>query len=163
MSNELNAKLDASGLRFAIVVSRFNDFITSRLLAGARDALLRHNAADQDITEVRVPGAWELPLAATALAESGRYDALICLGCVLRGQTSHHAYIGGAAARGLAAVSRERGVPIGFGVLTPDTLEQAIERAGGKAGNKGADAALSAIEMANLLRNISDAAGGGGS
>ena len=155
MSKVITAKLDASGLRFALVVSRFNELVTSRLLSGARDALLRHNASEENLTEVWTPGAWELPLAASALARSGRYDAIVALGCVIRGQTSHHLYIGGEAARGLARVALETSVPVGFGVLTTETLEQAIERAGTKGGNKGADAALSAIEMANLLRNIS--------
>ncbi len=154
MSKVLSAKLDATGLRFALVVSRFNELVTSRLLGGARDALLRHNATEEHLAEVWVPGAWELPLAAKALAKSGRYDAIIAMGCVIRGQTSHHIHIGGEAARGLARVSLDSNVPVGFGVLTTDTLEQAIERAGSKGGNKGADAALSALEMVNLLRDI---------
>ena len=154
MSKVLSAKLDASGLRFALVVSRFNELVTSRLLGGARDALLRHNASEEHLTEVWVPGAWELPLAAKSLAKSGRYDAIVAMGCVIRGQTSHHIHVGGEAARGLARVSLDSNVPIGFGLLTTDTLEQAIERAGSKGGNKGADAALSAIEMVNLLRDI---------
>ena len=154
MSKVLSAKLDASGLRFALVVSRFNELVTSRLLGGARDVLLRHNATEEHLAEVWVPGAWELPLAAKALAKSGRYDAIIAMGCVIRGQTSHHIHIGGEAARGLARVSLDSNVPVGFGVLTTDTLEQAIERAGSKGGNKGADAALSALEMVNLLRDI---------
>ncbi len=154
MSKVLSAKLDAAGLRFALVVSRFNELVTSRLLCGARDALLRHNATEEHLAEVWVPGAWELPLAARALAKSGRYDAIIAMGCVIRGQTSHHIHIGGEAARGLARVSLDSNVPVGFGVLTTDTLEQAIERAGSKGGNKGADAALSALEMVNLLRDI---------
>ncbi len=154
MSKVLSAKLDATGLRFALVVSRFNELVTSRLLGGARDVLLRHNATEEHLAEVWVPGAWELPLAAKALAKSGRYDAIIAMGCVIRGQTSHHIHIGGEAARGLARVSLDSNVPVGFGVLTTDTLEQAIERAGSKGGNKGADAALSALEMVNLLRDI---------
>lgn len=154
MSERIVGKLDATGLRFAIVVSRFNEFITSRLAAGARDALLRHNASAENLTEVWVPGSWELPLTAKTLAESERYDAIVCLGCVIRGETSHHVHIGGEAARGLARVALESGIPVGFGVLTTDTLEQAIERAGAKAGNKGADAALGALEMANLIRRI---------
>lgn len=154
MSQYISGKLDAKGLRFALVASRFNEFITSRLLAGARDALLRHGAADSDLTEVWTPGSWELPLTAKALAETGRYDAIVCLGCVIRGETTHHIHVGGEAAKGLANVALQTGVPIGFGVLTTDTLEQAIERAGAKAGNKGADAALAAIESANLLKEI---------
>lgn len=154
MDNTISAKLDASGLRFGIAVSRFNEFVTSRLLAGARDALLRHNAAEDDLTIVWVPGSWELPLAAKAMIAGGRYDAVICLGCVIRGQTPHHEYIAAETSKGLAQVSLETGVPIGFGLLTTDTIEQAIERAGSKSGNKGADAALSALEMANLLRTL---------
>jgi len=150
----MQGKLDATGLKIALIVSRFNEFITSRLQAGARDALLRHGAAPDNITEVWVPGAWELPVAAKALAQTGRYDALVCLGCVIRGETTHHLHVGGEAARGIAQVSLETGVPIGFGLLTTDTLEQAVERAGSKGGNKGADAALAAVEMVNLLREI---------
>ncbi len=154
MSEKITGKLDATGLRIALVVSRFNEFITSRLLAGARDALLRHKAAEKNLTEVWVPGSWELPLAAKALAECGKYDAIVCLGCVMRGDTTHHEHIGGEAAKGIAQVTLETGVPIGFGVLTTDSLEQSIERAGSKAGNKGADAALGALEMATLLKGI---------
>jgi 6,7-dimethyl-8-ribityllumazine synthase len=154
MSESITGKLDASGLRFAIVVSRFNEFICSRLLAGARDALLRHNATEANITEVWVPGAWELSLAAKSLAKSGRYDAIVALGCVIRGETTHHIHVGGEAAKGLAQVGLETGMPIGFGVLTTDTIDQAVERAGAKGGNKGADAALAALEMAALLRQI---------
>ncbi len=154
MSNKISAQLDASGLRIALVVSRFNEFVTARLLSGARDTLLRHNAAEKDLMEVWVPGSWEMPLIAKALAQSGKYDAIICLGCIIRGQTTHHIHIGGETAKGIAQASLETGVPVGFGVLTTDTLEQAIERAGAKAGNKGADAALSAIEMAGILRQI---------
>jgi 6,7-dimethyl-8-ribityllumazine synthase len=158
MKNTISAKLDATGLRFAIIVSRFNEFITSRLLSGARDALLRHNAEEKNIHEVWVPGSWEMPLTAKALAQAGRYDALICLGCVIRGETSHHVYVAGEAAKGLTQVTLETGVPVGFGLLTTDTIEQAIERAGAKSGNKGADAALSAVEMVNVLREIGAAA-----
>lgn len=147
-------KLDGSGLRFGVVVSRFNEFITSRMLDGARDALVRHGVDRGAIVDIWVPGAWELPIAAKAAAESGKFDALICLGCVIRGQTTHHVHVGGEASRGVARVSLETGMPIGFGVLTTDTIEQAIERAGAKSGNKGADAALSALEMANLLKAI---------
>ncbi len=154
MSNVISAKLDAGGLRLALVVSRFNEFITSRLLDGAKDALLRHNAAEKDLTVVWVPGSWELPLACKTLAQGGDHDAVICLGCVIRGQTPHHEYIASEATKGLAQASLETGVPIGFGLLTTDTIEQAVERAGSKAGNKGADAALSAVEMVNVLRAI---------
>jgi 6,7-dimethyl-8-ribityllumazine synthase len=154
MSKTIQGKLDATGLKIALVVSRFNEFITSRLLAGARDALVRHGASADNLTEVWVPGSWELPVAAKALATSGRYDALVCLGCVIRGETTHYLHVGGEAARGIAQAALETGVPIGFGVLTTDTLEQAVERAGSKGGNKGADAALAAVETANLLREI---------
>jgi 6,7-dimethyl-8-ribityllumazine synthase len=154
MNNAISAKLDAGGLRFAVVVSRFNEFITSRLLAGARDALVRHGAAEKDIREVWVPGCWEMPLTASVLAKSGRHDAVICLGCVIRGDTTHHVYVANEATKGLAQVSLETGTPVGFGILTTDTIEQAIERAGTKSGNKGADAALSAVEMVNLLRQV---------
>jgi 6,7-dimethyl-8-ribityllumazine synthase len=156
MTNLTSAKLDATGLRLAIVVSRTNEFITARLLAGARDALLRHNADEKDLHEVWVPGSWELPMTAKALAQAGRYDAVICLGCVIRGQTTHHVYLANEATKGLAQVALETGVPIGFGLLTTETTEQAVERAGTKAGNKGADAALSAVEMVNLLRIIAN-------
>jgi len=145
-------KLDGSGLRVAVIVSRFNDNITSRLLAGARDALRKHGVRDSDVSEVWVPGAWELPLAAQTLARTGRYDALVALGCVVRGETTHHIHVGGESATGLAQVSLHTNVPIGFGVLTTDTVEQAVARAGGDHGNKGEDAALAAIEMVMLLR-----------
>lgn len=154
MDNIISAKLDAAGLKFGIIVSRFNEFVTSRLLAGAKDALIRHNAAEESLTVAWVPGSWELPLAAKAMIQCGRYDAVICLGCVIRGQTPHHEYIAAETSKGLAHVSLDSGVPVGFGVLTTDTIEQAIERAGSKSGNKGADAALSALEMVNLLRSL---------
>jgi 6,7-dimethyl-8-ribityllumazine synthase len=144
----------AAGLRFALVASRFNDFIVEKLVQGAIDGLLRHGCAEADIVLVRTPGAFDLPVAARRLAASGRYDAIVAVGCVIRGATAHFEYVAGEAARGLAAVGRETGVPVAFGVLTTDTLEQAIERAGTKAGNKGFDAAMAAIEMANLLRRI---------
>jgi len=154
MSTVQAGTLDASGLRIALLVSRFNEFITSRLLSGARDALIRHGAKPEHLGEVWVPGSWELPLAARMLAESGNYDALVALGCVIRGETTHHEHVGGEAAKGLASVALQTGVPIGFGLLTTETLEQAIERAGVKGGNKGADAALAAVEMANLLKGL---------
>lgn len=154
MDTPLRGNDDATGLRIAIVVSRFNEFITMKLLAGAREALVAHGAKAGDITEVWVPGAWELPLAAKTLAETGRFDALVCLGCVIRGETTHHIHVGGEAARGIADVSLSTGVPIGFGVLTTDTMEQAVARAGGEDGNKGADAALAAVEMVRLLRAL---------
>src|SRR3972149_2003836 len=151
MSRELHGQLAVDGQRFAIVVSRFNEFITSKLLAGAIDALKLHGCAEDAITCVHVPGAFELPFMAKKLAESGLYDAVICLGCVIRGQTPHFEYIAGQAARGIAEVGLATGVPTAFGVITADTLEQAVERAGAKSGNKGVDAAVSAIELVNLL------------
>jgi len=154
MPRELHGQLSVDGQRFAIVVSRFNEFITSKLLAGALDALKRHGCAEDAITCVHVPGAFELPFMAKRLAESGLYDAVICLGCVIRGQTPHFEYVAGQAARGIAEVGLATGVPTTFGVITADTLEQAVERAGAKAGNKGVDAAVSAIELTNLLRQL---------
>lgn len=152
MALELEGNLNASGLKFAVVVSRFNHFITDRLLEGTLDALRRHDAKDDDMEIVRVPGAFEMPLATKKLAESGRFDAVICLACVVRGATPHFDYVAAEASKGIAVSSLETGVPIAFGVLTTDNLEQAIERAGSKSGNKGWHAALSAIEMANLLK-----------
>jgi 6,7-dimethyl-8-ribityllumazine synthase len=146
--------LTATGLRFAIVVSRFNSFITDRLLAAAVDALQRAGAADKDVEVVRVPGAFELPLAAKKLAATGRYDALIAVGCVLRGETTHYDYVCSETARGLQLAQMDTGLPIIFCVLTCDTLEQAIDRAGLKGGNKGFEAGLAAIEMARLSRKL---------
>lgn len=149
--------LKASGLRFAIVVSRFNSFITDRLLAAAVDALQRAGAADKDVEVIRVPGAFELPLAAKKLAATGRYDALIAIGCVLRGETTHYDYVCSETARGLQLAQMDTGLPIIFCVLTCDTLEQAIDRAGLKGGNKGFEAGLAAIEMAQLSRKLKGA------
>jgi len=147
-------KLLARGLRFGIIVSRFNDFICDRLLGGALDALKR-NGADEDTIDIfKVPGAFEIPLMAKKAAGSGRYDAVICLGAVIRGSTPHFDYVANEVSKGVATVSLETNIPVTFGVLTTDTLEQAIERAGSKAGNKGWDSALAAIEMANLLKEI---------
>ncbi|HCZ47846.1 MAG TPA: 6,7-dimethyl-8-ribityllumazine synthase [Gammaproteobacteria bacterium] len=143
-----------AGGRFGIVVGRFNDFISERLLAAAVDTLRRHGVAETDITVVWAPGAFEIPLTAKRLAGSGRVDALIALGCVIRGATPHFDYVAGECAKGLSAVALDSGLPVSFGVLTVDSIEQAIERAGTKAGNKGADAALSALEMLNLLTAI---------
>jgi len=151
---QLNGQLSASSLKIGIVVSRFNDFITRRLLEGAEDALLRHGASPEAITVAWVPGAVEIPLLAKRLAASGDYDAVICLGAVIRGATSHYDHVCSMVASGIAAAALETGVPVIFGVLTTDTIEQAIERAGSKAGNKGFEAAVSAIEMANLLRML---------
>lgn len=154
MPQFLEGKLDATGLRFGIVVSRFNSFIGERLLEGALDAIVRHGGADGDITVARVPGAFEIPLTAKKLAESGKYDALICLGAVIRGATPHFDYVAAEVSKGIASVSLEAGVPVAFGVLTTDSIEQAIERAGTKAGNKGFEAAVTAIETANLLKGL---------
>jgi 6,7-dimethyl-8-ribityllumazine synthase len=145
---------NARGLRFGVVASRFNDFIVDRLLDAAVDTLVKHGVASGDIEVVRVPGAFELPLGLSKLAASRRFQALIALGCVIRGATAHFDYVAGEATRGVTQVSLTSGIPIGFGVLTVDTIEQAIERAGTKAGNKGVDAALAAIQMANVLRQL---------
>ena len=153
--------MKADGARFAIVVSRFNEFITSRLRAAAVDALLRHGCSDDAITCVTVPGAFELPLVARKLADSGAYDAIICLGCVIRGHTPHFEYVAGEAARGIGQIGIATGVPAVFGVITADTLEQAVERAGAKSGNKGQDAAVTAIELVSLLRQLPEPKKGG--
>jgi 6,7-dimethyl-8-ribityllumazine synthase len=150
----IEGELLARDLRFAFVAARFNDFVVEPLIRGALDALKRHGASEKQIEIVRVPGAFDLPIVARKLALSRRYDALIALGAVVRGQTPHFDYVAGECASGLARIALESGVPIAFGVLTTDTMEQAVDRAGGKAGNKGADAALAAIEMANLLRRL---------
>jgi 6,7-dimethyl-8-ribityllumazine synthase len=147
-------KLIGTGLSVAIVVSRFNELISNKLLEGAKDALLRHDVSHQNIEICWVPGAWELPLAAKEFALSGKYDAIIALGAVIRGDTPHFDYVAGEVSKGLALVGMEQRTPVLFGVLTCDTLEQALLRAGSKAGNKGADCACGAIEMANLLKNI---------
>jgi len=154
MGKVLEGKLVASDSRFGIVLGRFNSFIGERLLEGAMDALVRHGADEENIDVARVPGSFEIPLAAQRMAASGRYDAVICLGAVIRGATPHFDYVSAEVSKGIASVSLETGVPVAFGVLTTDTVEQAVERAGTKAGNKGFDAALSAIEMVNLLKVI---------
>ncbi len=154
MPKFLEGNLDAKGLKFGILVSRFNGFIGERLLEGALDALIRHGADDGDISVARVPGAFEIPLAAKKMSETGRYDAIICLGAVIRGSTPHFDYVAAEVSKGIAHVSLVSGVPIAFGVLTTDSIEQAIERAGTKAGNKGFDAAMTAIETANLLKGL---------
>jgi len=147
-------KLSGKGLKFGIVVGRFNEFISTRLLDGALDNLKRHEVEDDDVQVAWAPGAFELPLVAQRMAASRRYDALICLGAVIRGGTPHFDYVAAETAKGIAKVSLDSGVPVIFGVLTTDTIEQAIERAGAKAGNKGWEAATSALEMANLLRTL---------
>lgn len=147
-------KLIGKDLKVAIVVSRFNDFITGRLLEGAKDTLIRHDVNEDNIDVAFVPGAFEIPLVAKKLASSGNYDAVITLGCVIRGATSHYDYVCNEVAKGVAKVNDQTNVPVIFGILTTESIEQAVERAGTKAGNKGAEAAVSAIEMANLLKSI---------
>jgi len=154
MGNVFKGKLVAKGMKFGVVVSRFNEFITSRLLDGALDALYRHDAEEKAVDVAWVPGSFEIPYAAKKMASGGKYDAVICLGAVIRGETPHFDYISSQAAKGIAQASLETGVPIIFGVITADNLEQAIDRAGTKAGNKGAQAAVSAIEMVDLLKRI---------
>jgi 6,7-dimethyl-8-ribityllumazine synthase len=154
MAKTFEGKLIAKGLKFGMVLSRFNNFIAERLLEGALDALKRSGAEEEDCTVARVPGAFEIPLAAKKMVKSGRYDAIICLGCVIRGATPHFEYIATEVTKGIAHLSLENDIPISFGVLITDTIEQAIERAGTKVGNKGFDAAMSAIEMANLMKEI---------
>jgi 6,7-dimethyl-8-ribityllumazine synthase len=148
--------LTGRGLRFGIIVGRFNEFISGKLLDGANDALTRHEVEAGSIDVAWVPGSFEIPLVAKRMAESGRYDAVICLGAVIRGATAHFDYVAAEVSKGIASVSLDTGVPVIFGVLTTDTIEQAIERAGTKAGNKGFEAAMSAIEMANLLRRLDE-------
>ncbi len=150
----IEGELLARDLRFAFVAARFNDFVVEPLIRGALDVLKRHGAVEKQIDIVRVPGAFDIPVVARKLALSRRYDALLALGAVVRGQTPHFDYVAGECASGLARIALESGIPVAFGVLTTDTMEQAVDRAGGKAGNKGADAALVAIEMANLLRRL---------
>jgi 6,7-dimethyl-8-ribityllumazine synthase len=154
MGKNYEGHLDAKDLRFALIVSRFNDFITSRLQEGAIDALLRHGGDLKKIDLIKVPGSFEIPYAARKVAKSGKYDAIICLGAVIRGSTPHFEYIAAEVAKGIAQTSLESGVPTIFGVITTDTIEQAIERAGTKSGNKGWDAALAAMEMANLFKAL---------
>ena len=153
----IEGSLSASGSRWAIVTSRFNAFITERLVEGAHDALVRHGADDEAITLIRTPGAFELPLVVKRAAETGRFDAVIAIGCVIRGATPHFDYVSAEVSKGVAQVGMGTGVPVAFGVLTTDTIEQAIERAGTKAGNKGWEAAMAAIEMVDLLRRLQEA------
>lgn len=154
MPKFIEGSLGANGLRCALIVSRFNEAIAARLLDGATDCLLRHGALDEDITVYRVPGSFEIPQIARRVAESKKFDVVVCLGALIRGETSHFEFIAGAVTRGISQAAEETGVPVTFGVLTTDTLEQALERAGGKAGNKGWDAALAAIEMASLRSHL---------
>lgn len=152
MAKTLEGKLSAAGLKIALIVSRFNDFIVGRLQEGALDAITRHGGDDKNIEIIKVPGAFEIPLVAKKAATSGKYDAVICLGAVIRGSTPHFDYVAAEVSKGIATVGLDTGVPITFGVLTTDNIEQAIERAGSKSGNKGWDAAISAIEMVNLFK-----------
>ena len=154
MANIIEGNITAEGLRFAIVASRFNEFITAKLLDGALDMLRRHGAAEDAVDVVWVPGAFEIPLAAKKLAASGKYDAVICVGAVIRGATSHYDYVCSEVSKGVAQAGLSTGVPVIFGVVTTENIEQAVERAGTKAGNKGADGAMAAMEMANLLKKI---------
>ncbi|TAK35668.1 MAG: 6,7-dimethyl-8-ribityllumazine synthase [Chloroflexota bacterium] len=155
MSKTYEGKLIGEGLSFGVVVSRFNEFISSKLLSGTKDALVRHGVRDQDVEVAWVPGAFEIPTVAKRMALTGRYSAVICLGAVIRGATPHFDYVAAEVTKGIAHVSLDTGIPVMFGVITADNIEQAIERAGTKVGNKGFDAAVGAIEMANLLREIS--------
>lgn len=150
----LEGKLTAKNMKIAIVIARFNEFITSKLLSGCVDCLIRHEAADEDLTVAWVPGAFEIPMAAKKLAESGKYDAVICLGAVIRGATPHFDYVCAEASKGIAQVSMQTGVPVAFGVLTTENIQQAVERAGTKAGNKGVDCAMTAMEMVNLFKEM---------
>ena len=154
MANIIEGNITAEGLRFAIVASRFNEFITAKLLEGALDMLRRHGAAEDSVDVAWVPGAFEIPLAAKKLAASGKYDAVICVGAVIRGATSHYDYVCNEVSKGVAQAGLSTGVPVIFGVVTTENIEQAVERAGTKAGNKGADGAMAAMEMANLLKKI---------
>ena len=154
MPKFIEGNLDAKGLTFGIVVSRFNSFICERLLEGAVDALVRHGASEADITVARIPGAFEIPLAAKTMAASQKFDAVICLGAVIRGSTPHFEYVSSEVSKGVASVSLDSGIPVAFGVLTVDTIEQAVERAGTKAGNKGFEAAVTAIETVNVIKAL---------
>ena len=157
----IKGRLRGDGLRVAVVCSRFNDLVTERLLAGARDGLVRHGVDEGSITVVEVPGAFEVPLAALRLASSGEYDAVVCLGAVIRGATPHFDLVAGQCAAGVQRAQLDTGVPVIFGVLTTDTVEQALDRAGGKAGNKGFDAAVAAIDMADVVRQLPKPSTGG--
>lgn len=154
MPNIIEGDLNAAGLKFGIAVSRFNDFVTGRLVDGAVDALVRHGAAEKDIDIVKVPGAFEIPPAAKKMCSLSRYDAVICLGAVIRGATPHFNFVAAEASKGVGAVAMESGIPVLYGILTTDTLEQAIERAGAKSGNKGWETAVAAVEMANLYKKL---------
>lgn len=152
--SHIEGKLNGERRKFAVVLSRFNSFVTERLLEGAADCLLRHGVQEDNITAIRVPGAWEIPVAAKKVVASGNFDALICLGAVIRGETPHFDYVAAEVSKGIASLSLSSGIPIGFGILTTDTVEQAVDRAGTKAGNKGWDTALSVLEMSDLLEQL---------
>jgi 6,7-dimethyl-8-ribityllumazine synthase len=154
MAKLFEGRISAEGFRFGVIVSRFNDFISSKLVEGALDALKRHGARDEMISLIKVPGSFEIPVAARKMADSGQFDAIICLGAVIRGATPHFDYVAAEVSKGIAAVALESRIPVTFGVLTTDSLEQAIERAGSKSGNKGWDAAMAAMEMANLFKEL---------
>jgi 6,7-dimethyl-8-ribityllumazine synthase len=154
MAKIFEGRISAEGFRFGVIVSRFNDFISSKLVEGALDALKRHGGRDEMISLIKVPGSFEIPVTARKLAGSGQFDAIICLGAVIRGATPHFDYVAAEVSKGIAAVALESGIPVTFGVLTTDSLEQAIERAGSKSGNKGWDAAMAAMEMANLFKEL---------
>ena len=154
MTREIQGSLSGDGLRVGIVWATFNDFITSRLLDGAKAALSRHGVRDEDVTVASVPGSFEIPLIARKMAESGQYDAVICLGAVIKGETDHYHHVAGEAAKGISAASLATGVPVIFGVLTTDTVEQAVNRSGGKQGNTGYNAGIAAVEMSNLVREL---------
>lgn len=155
MPNIIEGKLDAKGLKFAIVVGRFNDLITERMQAGAVDVLLRHNASDKDIDIIRVPGSFEIPLAVKKAALLRKYDAIVAIGALIRGATPHFDYVASEVSKGISSIALELNIPVTYGIITAETLEQALERAGSKAGNRGAEAALSAIEMINLSKALS--------
>lgn len=154
MPKYLEGKLLGEGLRIGVVVSRWNSFITERMLSGTLDALIRHGVDDSQIDIARVPGTWEIAIAAQRMAKSGRYDAVVCVGCLIRGATPHFEYLAAEVTKGLAQISLESGLPVTYGIITVENLEQAIERAGSKAGNKGSEAAMAAIEMANLMKEF---------
>ena len=157
MTRELRGSLNGDGLRLGVVVAEFNEFITSRLLEGAKTALVSHGVSEDNVTIAWVPGSFEIPLVAREMAQSGQYDAVICLGAVIRGETDHYNYVAGEAAKGVANASVSTGIPVIFGVLTTDTVEQAINRAGGKQGNTGYNAGVSAVRMVNLMRSLDTA------
>lgn len=157
MSRTYEGEMTGKGKKFGVVISRFNEFITGKLLAGTKDALVRHEVSEDDIEVAWVPGSFEIPLVARKLAESGKYNAVICLGAVIRGQTSHYDFVAGECAKGVAQIGLSTGVPTIFGVITTENIEQAVDRAGARLGNRGAEAALSAIEMANLLDKLPEA------